>query len=254
MLPDYSYSDPSVLPFIVIPIALAAGLTWAVAYAWRRSGASTAAAGRAAALIGAGSVAWMTVTWVVADRGTFREWDRLPPSFAVLVLLIFIIAARLAAGQVGRRLAASIPLWVLVGVQGFRLPLEIAMHRMAERGIMPDQMSYAGRNFDIVTGITALVVAALVATGRAGRGVVTVWNVLGLGLLLNIITVAVLSTPFFAFFGPERLNVWVTYPPFVWLPAVMVLAALAGHLIIFRAVSRSPNPRVQSHQSHSLDH
>jgi hypothetical protein len=32
--------------------------------------------------------------------------------------------------------------------------------------------------------------------------------------------------------------VWVTYPPYVWLPAVMVLAALAGHLLIFRALAR----------------
>jgi hypothetical protein len=30
----------------------------------------------------------------------------------------------------------------------------------------------------------------------------------------------------------------ITYPPFVWLPAVMVLAALAGHLIVFRALRR----------------
>jgi len=30
--------------------------------------------------------------------------------------------------------------------------------------------------------------------------------------------------------------VFVTYTPFVWLPTVLVLAALAGHLIIFRAV------------------
>jgi hypothetical protein len=28
----------------------------------------------------------------------------------------------------------------------------------------------------------------------------------------------------------------VTYPPYVWLPAVMVVAALAGHLLIFRAL------------------
>jgi heme exporter protein D len=32
------------------------------------------------------------------------------------------------------------------------------------------------------------------------------------------------------------VNVWITYPPFVWLPAVMVLTALAAHLLIFRAV------------------
>jgi len=30
--------------------------------------------------------------------------------------------------------------------------------------------------------------------------------------------------------------VWITYPPFVWLPAVMVRAALAGHLLVFRAL------------------
>ena len=60
----------------------------------------------------------------------------------------------------------------------------------------------------------------------------------GLTLVELIVTVAILSTPRFAAFGPERLNLFVTYPPFVWLPAVLVLAALAGHLIIFRALRR----------------
>jgi hypothetical protein len=238
MLPDYSYSDPAVLAFVVIPVALAIALTAGVACAWRRSGESAAAAIRAAGLMALGTTAWMAITWIVAARGTFRQWERLPPSFAVLLLLILVISARLASGGVGRHLAASIPLWVLVAVQGFRFPLEIAMHAMFEQGIMPEQMSYSGRNFDIVSGMTALVVAALVATGRGGRGLVAAWNVLGLALLLNIVGVAVLSTPFFGLFGTERLNVFVTYPPFVWLPAVMVLAALTGHLIVFRALMR----------------
>ena len=57
----------------------------------------------------------------------------------------------------------------------------------------------------------------------------------GLGLLVNVVTVAILSTPRFRYFGDDQLNVWVTYPHrFVWLPAVMVLAALAGHLLVFR--------------------
>ncbi len=63
-----------------------------------------------------------------------------------------------------------------------------------------------------------------------------VWNVAGLALLVNIVTVAILSTPRFALFGDDRLNVFVAYPPFVWLPAVLVLAALAGHLVVFRAL------------------
>jgi hypothetical protein len=68
------------------------------------------------------------------------------------------------------------------------------------------------------------------------------WNVLGLLLLVNIVTIAIVSTPRFAAFGPDRLNTFITYPPFVWLPAVMVLAALAGHLVIFRALREARQP------------
>jgi hypothetical protein len=110
------------------------------------------------------------------------------------------------------------------------------MHALVSRGIMPEQMSYSGRNFDVLTGASAIVVAALVAAGVAGRKTVMVWNVAGMVLLVNIVVVAILSTPRFAMFGPDRLNVFVFYTPFVWLPAVLVLAALAGHLIIFRAL------------------
>ena len=97
-------------------------------------------------------------------------------------------------------------------------------------------MTYTGRNFDIVTGTTAILVAWAVAGGRGGRKLVGAWNVMGLALLINVVTIAILSTPVFRYFGDEHLNVFVTDTPFVWLPAVMVLAALSGHLLIFRAL------------------
>jgi hypothetical protein len=98
-------------------------------------------------------------------------------------------------------------------------------------------MSYSGWNFDIISGITAIAVASCVWSGRAGRRLVAAWNVLGLALLANILFVAIVSTPAFQFFGPEHVNVWVMDPPFVWLPAVMVVFALAGHLLVFRALA-----------------
>jgi hypothetical protein len=232
-----SYSDPVVLAFVVIPLILAAALAWAAGYAWRRSGADTARVVRAVTLTLAATATWMSVTWVVAASGAFRQWNQLPPPFALLVLAIVLLGARLAFSGLGRGIATHVPLWALVGVQAFRLPLELAMHQLADRGIMPAQMSYSGLNFDIVTGATAIVVAVLVATRRAGGRLVMAWNLLGLALLINIVTVAILSTPRFAYFGQDRLNVFVTYPPFVWLPAVMVLAAFAGHLLIFRALA-----------------
>jgi hypothetical protein len=59
----------------------------------------------------------------------------------------------------------------------------------------------------------------------------------GLALLVNIMTIAIISTPRIQYFGPSATNFFVAYPPYVWLPAIMVLAALAGHLLVFRALS-----------------
>jgi len=238
---DYSAADPVVAVFIAIPIALVVVLVSGTAIAWRRSGAPPAIAWRVALMVGSAAAVWMALTWAAAEAGILRDWDRDPPPFAFLVLGIVLLSAVIAFSGLGRRLAMFVPLWALVAVQGFRLPLELAMHAMFERGIMPREMSYSGRNFDILTGVTAVIVAALVATGRGGRRLVAAWNVAGLVLLVNIVILAILATPRFQYFGADRLNVWVTYPPFVWLPAVMVLAALAGHLVVFRAL------RLQGH-------
>ncbi len=64
---------------------------------------------------------------------------------------------------------------------------------------------------------------------------------LGFALLVNVVTIAILSTPVFRWFGNERLNIFVTYPPFVWLPAILVTAALTGHILVWRWLSRSRN-------------
>lgn len=227
--------DVVVLSFVLIPVFLVVFLAAADAAASRRLGEQHVAVRRAVTLIVLGAT-WMTATWWAAASGVLRNWQAMPPPFAFLVAAILALACAIAFGPPGRRLSEGLPLWLLVSVQGFRLPLELAMHAMYERGVMPQQMSYSGRNFDIVTGTTALIVGAVVWRRGGPRWLVGAWNVLGLVLLVNVVTIAILSTPTFQAFGADRLNVWVTYPPFVWLPAVMVLAALAGHLVIFRAL------------------
>ena len=227
--------DPVVSAFVVIPILLVAILAAADATASRRLGQASVATRRAIVVVLC-AAAWMAATWNAASSGVLRNWSATPPPFAILVVAIVALACVIAFGPVGRRLALGLPFWVLVIMQGFRLPLELAMHAMYVRGVMPVQMSYSGWNFDIVSGTTALAIGVAAYVWPIPRWLVAAWNVLGLALLINVVTIAIVSTPRIQAFGPDRLNVWVTYPPFVWLPAVMVLAALAGHLVIFRAL------------------
>jgi hypothetical protein len=231
-----SLSPLDIVGFIVIPLCLALTFVAGVWFAWKRSGSPNAAGATTIAVLC--TAAWLGVTWQVAASGVLRRWDGIPPPFGLLVLTLVILSLRLAFGPVGRRFAQAIPLWVLVGVQGFRLPLELAMHSAYQRGIMPAQMTYGGRNYDILSGIGAIAVAVALYMGKAGVRTARLWNIVGLLLLVNIVVVAILSTPRFAMFGELNLNTFVTYPPFVWLPAVEVLAALAGHLVIFRALTQ----------------
>ena len=228
--------DPATLAFVALPVLMAAALVWGVAAASRRLGENPAIRRHALVLTVVGAAAWMGGTWVAAARGVLRQWQATPPPFMILVVGIVVLAVTIALTSYGRRLALGLPLWILVAAQSFRLPLELAMHEMYERGVMPVQMSYEGLNYDIVTGTTAIIVAILTRAGWGGRALVAAWNILGLALLLNVVTVALVSTPRFAYFGSDRLNEWVADPPYVWLPAVLVLAALAGHLVIFHAL------------------
>jgi hypothetical protein len=178
----------------------------------------------------------MALTYVAAAFGVLR-FDGRFPVMMLFVPLMLTLSTGLAVSGVGRRLALGLPLWVLVGFHAFRLPLELMMHDAYEAGLMPVQMSYSGLNFDIVTGASAILVAALVALGRAGPRLVRGWNILGAVLLCNIIVVSLLSTPTpLRVFRTQPPNTWVSTAPYIWLPAVMVALAIMGHIVVYRAL------------------
>ena len=225
--------------FHVLPLTVAGLLVLGVIVSWRRTGATwtRTALVATATLVGLGI--WLGGTYAAADLGTLR-FTGAPPTMMVLLALMTALSIGLGVSAVGRRLATGLPLWVLVASQSFRLPLELLMHEAYEAGLMPVEMSYSGLNFDIVTGASALVVAVLLGTRRAGVRLAKWWNVLGTVLLCNIVTVALLSAPTpLRVFTSQPANTWVTAPPFVWLPSVLVAFAILGHIVVYRA-GRTP--------------
>jgi hypothetical protein len=226
------------IPLIAAVVALAACIGYAIAS--RSPGdrsLSLPALGRALAWF----VAWSALAGGVASSGVLLRMDVRPPPFAFLFVALFALGFSLGFGPVGRRLM-RLPVAALVGIHAFRLPLELVMHRAAIEGVMPVQMSYAGWNFDILTGLTAIVVAFLAAKGRAPRGLVAAWNALGTTLLIVILTIAMVSSPLFQLFGsaPRQVNTWVAHFPFVYLPTVLVVVAIAGHVTLWRKLLANP--------------
>jgi hypothetical protein len=185
----------------------------------------------------AGSLGWVALTGALAASGLLSFESR-PPTMVALLFAMFALVLVLGRSALGLRLAQGLPLALLVGFQGFRVAVELLMHRAYVEGLMPVQMSYEGRNLDIVSGLTALVVAGALWLGGSApwtRWLAGAWNVLGIALLANIVGVAMLSapTPLRRFFN-EPANTWVCRLPWVWLPAVFVACAALGHVLLTR--------------------
>lgn len=198
----------------------------------RKNGAALSA--RAPVLAAAGILLWLCALAVVARTGVLLRFEQRPPPLMLMMAVTIGLATYTGSSRLGRELARNLPLGALVGFHAFRLPLELVMHRAADEGVMPGVMSYSGYNFDIVSGTTALALGLWLSFGRPPLWLVALWNALGFALLLAIGTIAILATPLFAAFGSDQLNVWVGYFPFVWLPGILVGAALLGHILVLR--------------------
>lgn len=184
----------------------------------------------------------MFVSYAAAASGLLADFDSWPPKIMPFLTAHLIATAAIGLSAYGKRVATNLPVWALVGFQAFRIPVELLLHAFYEEGRIPVQMTYAGRNFDILTGITALGVAWLAWRGTLTRAMLTGWNLLGLGLLLNIVTIAILSmpTPIRVFLN-EPANRFVAQPPYTWLPTMLVTTALLGHIVVFRIESLRGN-------------
>lgn len=182
---------------------------------------------------------WLGTSSLIAASGILREFDRRPPPFMVLAFGFTLATAALAFSPVGTRLVKGVGIGGLIGFQGFRIPVEMWLHSLYQEGVVPVQMTYSGRNFDIVYGILALALGLWAMKSQPPRWAIWLFNIIGLALLINIVTVAILSapTPLRQFFN-EPANTFVAYWPFVWLPTFLVQAAWFGHLLVFRWLRR----------------
>lgn len=192
------------------------------------------------------AVVIMTVSAVAALSGALAQLRTFPPPMALMIAAVFVLGIAFGFSPIGRDAAAMIALPVLVGFQSFRLPLELVMHHAASVGIMPVELSYAGYNFDIVTGLGALALYLWSFSGRSvPQWVVWAWNLWGSYCLGVIAVIAIATSPMVRLFGdsPEHVNSWVLYFPYVWLPAVLVTIAIAGHVVIWRKLLSAVIPR-----------
>lgn len=175
---------------------------------------------------------WLLFQGFLAISGFYLNTDSIPPRlpvfavFPAFILIVFLFIF------FRKSLVKRLPLKTLTLLHVVRVPVELVLWQLFQNRQVPQLMTFEGRNFDILAGITAPLIAWLAfRNGKTNRPLLIVWNIFALILLFNIVINALLSfpSPFqqFAFDQPNRA---VQYFPFVWLPSIIVPIVLFAHL------------------------
>ncbi len=185
------------------------------------------------AAIGLGS--WLLLTGALAASGVLNDFSSFPPAIMPLIIVSWLIVISIVASPLGSKIANRSPLAFLVGFQVFRVAVEIVLLLLHRAGRVPIQMTFEGLNWDILSGISAPLVALMIARKVLPNWGVLIWNLASLGLLINIVVISILSMPtsLHIFFNGSD-NTFIATLPYIWLPTLLVPAALFGHLLVFR--------------------
>ncbi|TDE17121.1 hypothetical protein [Dyadobacter psychrotolerans] len=189
-------------------------------------------------LIFFGLTIWLTFQAVLTLNDIYKtNTNSLPPKIMLTgILPAILVIILLFATKKGRRFIDSLPPKNLTYLNVVRIPVEIVLYWLFLSKAVPELMTFEGRNFDILAGITAPFIAYFGLTKqKINNNVVLIWNIICLGLLANIVVNALLSAPSpiqkFAF---EQPNIAILNFPFSWLPTFIVPIVLFGHLTSIR--------------------
>lgn len=112
-----------------------------------------------------------------------------------------------------------------------RIGVEIVLFYLFVHKMVPELMTFEGRNFDILAGLTAPIIGFLFIKNRISYTPLLIWNLIGLCLILFIFSNGLLSSELpFQQFGFDQPNRAVSYFPFVLLPAVIVPIVIYTHI------------------------
>lgn len=178
---------------------------------------------------------WLLLMALLAGFGFFQNFQTLPPRFALeLIPMVFVIVILSSSNRVRHYLFAAPESW-LIAYQAYRIPLEVVLWLLFNANLIPVQMTFEGRNFDILAALTAVPVAYFCCVRKSWpRVIAMIWNVMGFLLVVNVMTTGILSAPTpFRVFMNEPANTFIADFPYVWIPSFLVPLALFGHVMSF---------------------
>lgn len=179
------------------------------------------------------SLIWLAVVGTLASTHFFENLVASPPRFALVLVgnicMVIYFLKSLKVSQIKPRF--------LLLVHSLRLPVELGFHYLYLQHLIPEIMTYQGWNFDIIAGLSALILFLYQHYNQSwlSQRFWLIWNIYGLISLLIIVVIAILSAPLpFQQLAFEQPNIAVLRFPFIFIPSFIVPIVLVSHLLVLK--------------------
>lgn len=147
----------------------------------------------------------------------------------VAFIILIIGAALFSFSNLGTLLAKGLRYEELIGFNSIRVLSEAALIVAAKEGLAPELITMGGWNFDLLTGLSALVLAVYIPRFPNYR-LIRWWNWIGLFFWIIFSALAMFSQP----------ATWIIQWPQVLLPGLIAWSCLCSHFLLFKKLSLDP--------------
>jgi hypothetical protein len=184
---------------------------------------------------------WILLQGVLGMTGFYQNPAKIPPPISLLILPPVLTIIILFITPRGKRFIDQLNPGILTRLHIIRVPVEIVLYLLYLDHQVPEIMTFAGGNYDIISGLSAPFISYYGFVKKSiGRNMILCWNFLCLALLLNVVVRAVLSTPSpFQKLAFDQPDIAVLHFPYNWLPSLLVPLVLFSHLVIIRSLFRT---------------
>ncbi|MEQ8360811.1 MAG: hypothetical protein RH860_15070 [Cytophagales bacterium] len=193
--------------------------------------------------VGAIIFVWLSLQAYLANNNFYlSDTKSLPPRFLLAIVppLLFIIFILIYKKE---RILKMPGKWMTF-FHVIRVPIELVLYGLFMEKLIPEIMTFSGRNYDIIIGLSAPVMAMLFYSNTSiHKRWIQIWNVIGIAFLVNVVFYGIFSTPYpFQMYGLEQANIAVLQYPIIWLPSFLVPAVLFFHLACLMQLLNKNHP------------
>lgn len=174
---------------------------------------------------------WLGYIIVLSQTGVLNNFD-FPPRVPLLIVTPCIVLIVFVTGRPSfKSVLKKTPLHLPVFLISFRIFVELLIYGAYRNGIFPKRVTFEGLNFDVLVGLSSLIIGVLLVKKMLSLQALWIWN---------IISMLVLTLTMFSFVSAYYFTDWVASTghdelvrfPYLLLVSVLLPIAIFLHVFI----------------------